>query len=189
MRFLHRLRDGWHDFWNLTWWGKGPPLVAVLVLLIVTISVATATDGGSPSEDELAEKVAQVIARTPKPEPTILVTQLPAPSPIVRTRVVIATATPVSEPTPTPIPEPTSTPTGPSTTFGDGIHAVGADIAAGTYRNSGREGCYWARLSGFSGDLDEIITNGLGDEQLIVQISPGDVGFESNRCGSWTKIE
>ncbi len=185
MRFAGLLIDGWNEFWGLSWWGKGPPLVAVLILLIATISVAAASGGGSVSDDELADRVAQVIARTPKSEPTILVTQLPAPSPIVRTRVVVVTATPVFEPTPTPVPAPTPTPTGPSTTFADGIHAVGVDIAAGTYRNSGREGCYWARLSGFSGELDEIITNGLGDGQIIVQISPNDEGFESTRCGTW----
>lgn len=72
------------------------------------------------------------------------------------------------------------------TTFGDGIHVVGTDIQPGTYRAEGTDGCYWARLSGFSGD--DIITNDIGDGTRIVEIQATDVGFESSRCGTWTLV-
>jgi len=71
--------------------------------------------------------------------------------------------------------------------FGDGTYRVGADIPAGTYRApypSG--GCYWERLSGFSGSFEEIIANNFTASPDIVTISPTDVGFSSEGCGTWT---
>lgn len=84
------------------------------------------------------------------------------------------------------------TPTEPPATyaiFGDGTHEVGTDIAAGTYRT--REPgtfCYWARLKGFGGSLNDIIANdNANDAYAVVSISSKDAGFESNGCGEWTK--
>ena len=72
-------------------------------------------------------------------------------------------------------------------TFGSGVWRVGTDIPSGTYRMvSAQSGCYWARLSGFSGTLGDIITNNFTLVHQIVTISPGDVGFESSGCGTWT---
>jgi len=73
------------------------------------------------------------------------------------------------------------------TSFGDGIYIVGTDLEPGTYKNSGGQGCYWARLSGFGGTLDEIKANGNTDTSTIVTIVASDKGFQSNRCGTWTK--
>src|SRR5262249_1630682 len=46
------------------------------------------------------------------------------------------------------------------TSFGEGTFIVGTDIAPGTYKNTGDDGCYYARLSSFSGALGGIIANG-----------------------------
>lgn len=73
------------------------------------------------------------------------------------------------------------------TTFDDGIFIVGTDITPGTYKNTGGQNCYYARLSGFGGSLDEIIANNNIDTSTIVTISASDKGFESNGCGTWTK--
>lgn len=75
-----------------------------------------------------------------------------------------------------------------ATITGDGTYLVGADIEPGTYRNSGTESCYWARLSGTSGDFDDIITNNFGSGQQVVTIAESDVAFETTRCGTWEKI-
>lgn len=82
-----------------------------------------------------------------------------------------------------------STGSGPVTSFSDGTHRVGSDIQAGTYRNSGTTSCYWARLSGFSGTTDSILANANPDGQAIVTISDSDAAFQSQRCGTWQKIE
>ena len=75
------------------------------------------------------------------------------------------------------------------TSFDEGAYIVGTDIEPGTYRNSGSSGCYYARLGGFSGDLENIIANGNADASTVVTIEPTDVGFESNGCGTWTRLE
>jgi hypothetical protein len=79
----------------------------------------------------------------------------------------------------------TSSPTAP---FGDGTFIVGKDIAAGRWRSSGGQGCYWARLKGFGEVLDDLIANDNVSGQAIVEIRSGDAGFSSHRCGTWTKI-
>ena len=57
-----------------------------------------------------------------------------------------------------------------------GAYAVGTDIKPGRYQLSGS--CYWARLSGFSGELADIIANDNTDGPFIVSILATDIGFE-----------
>ena len=71
---------------------------------------------------------------------------------------------------------------------GDGTYLVGTDIEPGTYRAAGADSCYWARLSGTTGDLDEIIVNDFGSGQMVVTIAESDVAFETARCGTWEKV-
>jgi hypothetical protein len=73
------------------------------------------------------------------------------------------------------------------TTFDDGMYIIGTDITPGTYKNTGSPGCYYARLSGFGGTIDNIIANNNVDTATIVTIASSDKGFESNGCGTWTK--
>ncbi len=75
------------------------------------------------------------------------------------------------------------------TSFGEGAYIVGTDIEPGTYRNSGSSGCYYERLSNFTGGFDGIIANGNADEPAVVTIEPTDAGFQSNDCGTWTMLE
>jgi hypothetical protein len=83
--------------------------------------------------------------------------------------------------------QPTPT-TDPNPNFGDGTHVVGKDIQPGTYRTrTGSSGCYYSRLSGFSGELSEIITNENTDYPAVIAIGATDKGFKSSRCGKWTQ--
>lgn len=74
--------------------------------------------------------------------------------------------------------------------FGNGTHLVGVDIAPGTYRSTGaRFGCYWERLSGLGGELNDIIANDTVVEgSVIVAIAPTDYAFSSTGCGRWDRI-
>lgn len=72
--------------------------------------------------------------------------------------------------------------------FGNGTHIIGTDIQAGTYRSQGTKTCYWARLSGFSGQLDDIIANGNNSPEIIT-ISASDAAFKTAGCGQWVAIE
>lgn len=68
---------------------------------------------------------------------------------------------------------------------GSGVFLVGEDIQPGTYSTEGSS-CYWARLSGVSGDFDDIISNGNLDGPGYVTIAESDSAFETTRCGEWT---
>jgi len=77
------------------------------------------------------------------------------------------------------------------TEFSDGIHWVGVTISPGTYTNinsSPRSGCYWARLSGFSGEINDLIANSFSDSVQIVEIDAFDAGFETEGCGTWIRV-
>jgi hypothetical protein len=77
----------------------------------------------------------------------------------------------------------------PRVAFSDGTHRVGPDIVAGTYQSAATaDSCYWERLRGFGGTLDDVIANYFGSSPTIVTIAPTDVGFRSSSCGGWTKI-
>lgn len=69
--------------------------------------------------------------------------------------------------------------------FSDGTYIVGVDIAPGTWRSPGGNLCYWERLSGFSGEVGDIIANGVPGGQAIVTIASTDVGFSTSGCGEW----
>ncbi|MPZ21988.1 MAG: hypothetical protein GEU28_00215 [Dehalococcoidia bacterium] len=72
---------------------------------------------------------------------------------------------------------------------GDGFFLVGVDIAAGQWRARGDgDGCYWARLSGTSGELGDIIANHFGAAGVVVTIRASDVAFSSSGCGGWTYL-
>jgi len=74
------------------------------------------------------------------------------------------------------------------TDFADGVFLVNRDIQPGTYRSSQGDGCYYARLRGTGGTLGDIITNGNPSGQTVITIAPSDVAFDSERCGTWTKV-
>lgn len=97
-----------------------------------------------------------------------------------------AVTTPEPEETPEPAtPKPTAIPEA-EFDFESGTFAVGSDIQPGTYRGEGGTFCYWERLSGFSGEFEDIIANGNGDYPQVVAIEEGDAGFSSEGCGGWT---
>lgn len=87
-------------------------------------------------------------------------------------------------------------PVGPLTSFGDGTHEVGGgagQISPGTYVATVPASpfplCMWSRLKGFSGEGKDTITFGTGSEgeKMRVTIAATDKGFETDRCGTWTK--
>jgi hypothetical protein len=169
----------------------------------------------APAEDEssnvAAESTVEIIEQpteaptetpesTPTPEPTPTATPEPTPEP-EPTETPEPTPEPTEAPEPTPEPEPTEAPEptaepepepepepeGPAIAFGDGTFVVGEDIAPGIYHANSPGDCYWERLSGFSGELDDVISNGFSPDRQIVTIEASDEGFSSSRCGTWER--
>lgn len=83
----------------------------------------------------------------------------------------------------------------PTTTIGSGVHQVGTDIEPGTYSTDGPDEndlmpmCYYARLSGISGEFDDIIANNNIEGPGSVQVSEGDVALELTGSCEWTLQE
>jgi hypothetical protein len=79
------------------------------------------------------------------------------------------------------------------TSFLDGTYRIPKDMKPGRYQTKGpadQDGfCYWERLSGFSGDGDEIIANGNASGQGIVTIKKTDKGFGTSGCQAWRMIK
>jgi len=70
--------------------------------------------------------------------------------------------------------------------FSDGVHLVGTNVAPGVYSISNGSSCYYAWMTGTGSDAD-IIDNNIVNGPATVTLRPGDV-FETNRCGTWTKV-
>lgn len=81
------------------------------------------------------------------------------------------------------------------TTIGNGIHLVGDDIPAGSYRTDGPDEddimpmCYWARLSGTSGEFEEIIANDNLEGPGVMTVDESDVALELSGGCDWTLEE
>lgn len=90
------------------------------------------------------------------------------------------TATQPPPPTKTPIPSPTTNPN----IVSPGMHLVGTDLQPGLYMGQtgeGRSSCYWQRLKGLSGTLDDIIANDNGEGRYYIEVRPSDYALET-RC-------
>ncbi|WP_150252448.1 hypothetical protein [Nocardiopsis deserti] len=76
--------------------------------------------------------------------------------------------------------------------IGNGIHRVGEDIEPGTYTTDGPDPdsilpmCYYARLSGLSGELDDIIANNNIEGPGSVVVQEGDAALELSGGCEWT---
>lgn len=69
---------------------------------------------------------------------------------------------------------------------GSGTFLVGDDIQPGTYFTDS-DRCYWARLSGFTGQISDVISNGNTRGPAYVTILESDTAFETSRCTEWVK--
>lgn len=134
-------------------------VAAVIVLVIVIVAAASGGSKGSPTTSNESQATQQANQSNP--------TQAPQA---------------------THAPQPTPKPTVSYAHFDDGTYQVGKDIQPGTYRTRvGSSNCYYERLKGFSGSVDDIIANDDTDAPAIVTIKSTDKGFSSQNCGTWTK--
>jgi hypothetical protein len=73
-----------------------------------------------------------------------------------------------------------------STQFSDGIHLIGTNVTPGIYSISDSSSCYYVWKTGTGSDAD-IIDNNIVSGPATVTLKAGDT-FETNRCGTWTKV-
>lgn len=168
------------------WWRSLPVLLAVAFLFGACVGVAGSGSGQEPAASP--ETVTETVTAAAEPGEaqtvTETVTGTPAPAETVTevvTERVTERETVAAEPSPPPPPP------GPSESFGDGTYVVGVDIQPGTYRTEAGDRCYWARLSGLGGNLEDIIANDLPTGPTLVEISASDAAFETQGCGTWQR--
>ena len=71
---------------------------------------------------------------------------------------------------------------GPAAAFRDGQHLVGRDIMPGTYRASSvTDICFWERKDRDGSVIDNAFST-------VATIRSSDFTFQSNRCGTWSRI-
>jgi hypothetical protein len=68
----------------------------------------------------------------------------------------------------------------------DGVHVVGTDTQPGTYSITSSTDCYYAWMSGTDANAS-IISNNIVSGPATVTLKAGDT-FDTNRCGTWTKV-
>jgi hypothetical protein len=79
--------------------------------------------------------------------------------------------------------------------YGAGVWEVGTEIPTGTYVTTVPAGvldmCYWARLAGFSGDVDELIANGTlaSGARGRFTVVDGDAGVEFSGECQWVDAD
>jgi hypothetical protein len=69
------------------------------------------------------------------------------------------------------------------TSLEPGTYIIGRDIEAGTYRGEAGsdilESCYWARLAGVSGDMNELLANDNATGQYFIEVLPTDFALST----------
>jgi hypothetical protein len=173
MGSVRALASGSHN------WVPSVIVVALIVAAVVGVSMIAFSPG-----DQRSGTTGDV---RPAPSATIAGSR-PSSGPVSTLEPTEAPEDPSPTPRPSPSERPPSDPSeDPSiATFKDGIWEVGADIAPGTYKTLGGEGCYWSRLRRLTGRQRDIISERRVSGPAIVTIKRRDVGFESARCRSWT---
>ena len=77
-----------------------------------------------------------------------------------------------------------------SSSFRDGMHVVGRDVAPGVYRATDHTStrCRWVRLSDWSWTVG-VIAERVQRERAVAEITDTDAGFFSEGCGEWMMVD
>lgn len=161
-------------------WYFSSPVVGGAAWIFGIILGAASASGSATSASPGAVRTVQV------PGPTVTATS---------EQTVTATRTVTAKPKPAPTRTVTVTAKpklkhrdgGSTGTIGDGTYVVGSEIAIGNYKSSGGASdlCY-ADTETESGDiLDQQVSQGA---PVVIRITSQAYTFESDGCGTWTKI-
>jgi hypothetical protein len=170
----------------MSWWTERSGTTRALVVSGSLAVVFMAVTSGGPDPTSESEPVALAAASTT----TSSAESTSSSEPPTTTTTTSPATTVTTQPTTTTTAPTTTTTTLPEGSFDDGVWLVGSDVEEGRYRSVDASGCYWERLSGLSGDFEEINANGNGTGgPVIVDIDGSDVAFSSSRCGIWLPHE
>ncbi|MPY94447.1 MAG: hypothetical protein GEV08_15715 [Acidimicrobiia bacterium] len=76
----------------------------------------------------------------------------------------------------------------PLPSFSAGVKLVNHEIAPGRYLSPSGAGCSWSRLADLTGSYASFLGRSNGSSgQVVVDILPSDVAFESEGCGAFVR--
>jgi hypothetical protein len=147
---------------------------AVVVLGLGGVLVGLRTTGDEPASEQ-ARPV------TTRPEPAS--SEPASTEPAVTSEPAVTTTVPPPPLVSTTIERPRFSDSGPDVV----VLRVGQDIQPGRYLATPfAPFCYWERVSGLGGTIDEVIVNDvLASEHLIVDVAPTDAGLRFQGCEDW----
>ena len=161
------------------WYLSSPVIGGAALVLGIILGAASAGGGSASSANPGSVKTVQV------PGPTVTATS---------EQTVTATRTVTAKPKPAPTKTVTVTAKpkakhddgGSTGTIGDGTYVVGSEIKIGNYKSSGGGDFCYADTETESGDiLDQQVSQGA---PVVIRITSQAYTFESDGCGTWTKI-
>lgn len=160
------------------WW-----LIVAAIGLLAVLLIAFCGDGEEAGTSTTSTTLPATSTSAPG---TSTATTLSTTTTVPESTTTVSTTTSTDPATTTTISTTTSL-TLPEPVFGSGTHVVGEDVAPGVYETGIVEddlGCYWERLSGLSGEFEDIIANGNVSNHDVVEIEEGDAGFGTD-CEAW----
>ena len=163
------------------WWQQWWVIVGILLLILILFLAYCNNDAetGTSTTTTLAPAVTtSVPGTTSATEP--VTTTIPA-----TTTTVPATTT--TAPATTTTTAAATTTSAPVPAFGPGTHIVGEDVQPGIYETgivTDILGCGWDRLSGLSGEPEDIIAGNPVSNHDVVEILVDDAAFDTD-CEAW----
>jgi hypothetical protein len=171
------------SWWRRWWW-----LVAMGALLLILLVAFCGDDGEVATTSTTTSTLPG--STTTAPGSTTTAASATTTTAPVTTTTASATTTTATATTSTGAAATTTTPPLSDPAFGAGTHIVGEDVQPGVYETGiveGPFGCYWERLSGLSGELDDIIANGNVAGHDVVEIMAEDTAFGTD-CDAWYEL-
>jgi hypothetical protein len=168
----------------IPWWRQWWVIVGALLLLLI-LFLAFCNDepetGTSTTTTTLAPAVTTSVPGTTTATTLPATTTIPATTPSTAA----TTTAPATTTTTTTTAATTSVP--PEPAFGAGTLIVGEDVEPGIYETgivTDILGCGWDRLSGLSGEPEDIIAGNPVSNHDVVEIMADDVAFDTD-CEAW----
>jgi hypothetical protein len=165
------------------WWRSWLVIVGALLLLLI-LFLAFCNDDPETGTSTTTTTLAPAVT-TSVPGTTSATTQPVATTvPTTTTSTTVTTTTAPATTTTTPA---TTTSVPPEPAFGPGTHIVGEDVEPGIYETgivTDILGCGWDRLSGLSGEPEDIIAGNPVSNHDVAEIMAEDAAFDTD-CEAW----
>jgi hypothetical protein len=167
--------------WYKKWWIWA--LIALSVVILAAALSPTLEEESAAPVDTITTEASESTTTTTSETTTTEASESTTTSVAKTTTTVSATTT-----QPTTTTQPATTTTTLPVVFSDGTWLIGDEIEAGLYVTIELDpsSCYWERLSGLSGGLEDILANANPEGKALVEIKDGDEAFSAQRCGGWT---